>query len=194
MSGSFVAEYWESRYARGGNSGAGSYGSCLDNKKALISGLLEERGIHSVVDLGCGDGTVIDIFRDLGSYIGYDVSRTAIDRLVARGYPGHYQFRMADGAPPEHAPDLAMSLDVVFHLVEDAVFRRYMGMLTGVGARYLLVLTWNSSILSTEHTVGSHVLYRDFRACMEEDYPGYRLVQEYPYELPTSTYYLYEAV
>ena len=50
------ASYWEHRYAYGGNSGAGSYGSTACAKADLLNSFLKDERLLSVIEFGCGDG------------------------------------------------------------------------------------------------------------------------------------------
>ncbi|GAJ08100.1 unnamed protein product, partial [marine sediment metagenome] len=49
-------EYWESRYAGGGTSGAGSYGKPAEFKAQVLNSFVKDNGISSVIEFGCGDG------------------------------------------------------------------------------------------------------------------------------------------
>ena len=50
------SRFWEKRYARGGNSGAGSYGKLAMYKKAFINKFVAAHGVETVAEFGCGDG------------------------------------------------------------------------------------------------------------------------------------------
>src|SRR5690606_4241845 len=71
------ADYWEQRYARGGNSGAGSYGKLAEFKAEVLNAFVRERQIRSVIDFGCGDGAQLAL-AEYPSYVGLDVSPTAL--------------------------------------------------------------------------------------------------------------------
>ena len=55
------AQYWETRYRTGGDSGAGSYGRLAKFKAESINGFVRENGIHSVIEWGCGDGSQLSL-------------------------------------------------------------------------------------------------------------------------------------
>ena len=76
--------YWEQRYASGGNSGVGSYGVFAKFKGEFLQRFIEDNGIGSVIDFGCGDGNQIEFIKDT-KYLGLDVSATAIEKCK-RGY------------------------------------------------------------------------------------------------------------
>jgi hypothetical protein len=48
--------YWENRYAAGGNSGDGSYGRLAVFKAEFINKFIDEVNINSATEMGCGDG------------------------------------------------------------------------------------------------------------------------------------------
>ena len=50
------ADFWERRYALGGTSGGGSYGSLGEAKAAFLNAFVRDHGLHSIVEFGCGDG------------------------------------------------------------------------------------------------------------------------------------------
>ncbi len=76
-------EYWESRYAGGGTSGAGSYGKLAEFKAQVLNSFVKDNGVSSVVEFGCGDGNQIAL-ADYPAYIGLDVSKTAIEMCKER--------------------------------------------------------------------------------------------------------------
>ena len=69
--------YWDDRYRRGGNSGAGSYGELAVFKAEVLNGFIADAGVETILELGCGDGNQLDlaVYPD---YTGLDVSPTAI--------------------------------------------------------------------------------------------------------------------
>ncbi len=117
--------YWEHRYTSGGTSGAGSYGEVARFKADFLNRFVTEHGIDSVIELGCGDGSQLAL-AEYPSYLGLDVSPKAVEICHARFAgdptksfvyyePLHFHNNGAISA------DLALSLDVVQHLVDDAL-------------------------------------------------------------------------
>ena len=91
-----------------------------------------------MIEFGCGDGHQLSLAEYPG-YIGLDVSRSAIG-LCQRRFTGDRtkSFFLYDGAcftdrSSLFTADLAISLDVIFHLIEDAVFDTYMTHLFAAG-------------------------------------------------------------
>jgi SAM-dependent methyltransferase len=179
-SGSFTesGSYWEQRYLRGGTSGEGSYGALGAAKATFLNEFVREHGVQSVIELGCGDGNQLSL-ASYPSYIGLDVSRTAI-KMCKRRFASDLTktFFLYDSsriAENRHLlpADLALSLDVIYHLVEDAIFETYMDHLFGLGRRYIVVHSTNAA-LSDE---GLHVRHRQFSPWVEKNCQQWRLAQ-----------------
>ena len=69
--------YWEDRYKRNGNSGAGSYGRLARFKADVLNELVQREDIKTVIEFGCGDGNQLR-FANYPKYVGYDVSQKSI--------------------------------------------------------------------------------------------------------------------
>ena len=50
------AMFWERWYAKGGTSGAGSYGNLACGKAAFLNTFVRECAVRTVIEFGCGDG------------------------------------------------------------------------------------------------------------------------------------------
>lgn len=71
--------YWEERYRKGGNSGAGSYRKFAIFKAEVFNEFIERNGITSVIEHGCGDGNQLGLLK-IQNYIGLEVSEEAVRR------------------------------------------------------------------------------------------------------------------
>lgn len=125
------AHYWERRYNEGGSSGAGSYGAAAENKSRFLNMFVRENVVRSVIEFSCGDGNQLSL-AEYPTYIGFDVSRTAIS-MCQRSFFGDptKSFFLYDGCfftdrAGVFSAELALSLDVIFHLTEDNVFETYL--------------------------------------------------------------------
>ena len=175
------ASYWEQRYAGGGTSGAGSYGRLARFKGAVVNQLVEQAGIGSVIDLGCGDGHQLGLM-NLPAYVGFDVSRTCLEMCRER-YRGDDRKRFLPfDELPGHRADLSLSLDVVYHLVEDDVFERYMHGLFDSSRK--LVLIYASDSPDDMETANSHVRHRAVTKWVAAERPDFeslgRIENAYP--------------
>lgn len=121
------AAYWERRYTHGGTSGVGSYGDLAKSKATFLNDFVRGHGIKSVVEFGCGDGNQLSL-ADYPSYVGLDVSRSAVESCVRRFVDDPTKsFYLYDGDcfadnAQLFTADLALSLDVVYHLTDDKTF------------------------------------------------------------------------
>lgn len=185
----FSYKYWENRYATGGNSGYGSYENFLTDKVKLLTQLVSDLGICSIADVGCGDCTILPHLT-VERYVGYDISPTVINRHIQNNSDVSHTFRLIHD-PITEPFDMALSLDVIFHQVDDVDYNEYIRHLVNTNAKYILILTMNDRILSTEHAKAAHVKYRDVQKSALI-HAHYVCIYTYPHTLDTSTYYLYK--
>jgi hypothetical protein len=170
------AHFWEGNYAQGRTSGNGSYGALAEGKGRFLNQLVRERGVRSVIEFGCGDGGQLAMAQYPG-YVGLDVSRTAIG-LCQRRFADDpaKSFFLYDGAcftdrAGIFTADLALSLDVVYHLTEDPVFETYLGHLFAAGQRLVVIYSTDAEIGGT----APHVRHRHFTPWVEACFPDWRL-------------------
>lgn len=167
------AAYWDGRYQLGGSSGAGSYGRLARFKAAFINAFVAANDVADVVDLGCGDGNLLSMLL-VDAYTGVDVSETVLQRLAAR-FPDHrfVPFAAIDGVG---SADLTLSVDVIFHLVEDDVFARYMAALFTRARRFVLIYASNVDL----PWPAPHVRHRRFSDYVALRFPDWRLIAHVP--------------
>lgn len=151
------ANYWELRYRSGGHSGLGSRGVLAEFKAEVVNTITSASNFTTAIEFGCGDGVQAG-FLQVPDYLGIDVSPTAVALCRERfqGQSGR-QFLHASEYSGQRAA-LALSLDVVYHLVEDEVFERYMTQL--FDAAQQMVVIYSSD---PDHDVGTpypHVKHR----------------------------------
>ena len=175
------ADYWESNYNRGGTSGAGSYGELAYGKADFLNSFARRYSIASVIEFGCGDGNQLALAEYM-RYVGLDVSPSAIalckERFADDRAKSFFRYDpecFSDWAGWLRA-DLAISLDVVYHLIEDAVFEKYMQHLFAAGERYVVLYSTNSVIPGT----APHVRHRNFSSWVDVHCPAWRLTAVSP--------------
>lgn len=158
--GRFSSEdYWQKRYKRGGNSGAGSFGRLAAFKANTLNGFVEANDVLSVIEFGCGDGSQLELAK-YPRYVGVDVSCAALNICTAKfGRDQTKEFLATRDYNGERA-DLSLSLDVIFHLVEDHVFERYMFTLFEAATRFVVIYSSNMD----DHGIQSesHIRRRKF--------------------------------
>jgi len=172
------AHYWERNYARGGTSGGGSCGALAEAKAKFLNEFVREHRVGSVTEFGCGDGQQLSLAK-YRRYVGLDVSPAAIDLCKLRfANDSAKSFFLYDGAhfvdrAGLFAADLTLSLDVVYHLVEDHVFEMYMTHLFAAGQRYVIVYATNSNAGRT----APHVRHRQFTSWIDVNCSEWHLLQ-----------------
>jgi SAM-dependent methyltransferase len=174
------ANYWEKRYKRGKNSGSGSYGRLARFKAEVINRVIAETKATSLMDFGCGDGHQLSLMTPL-PYVGLDVSRTMLATLRERfaGQP-LFRFLHPDDLPGDLRCDITVSADVIYHLVEDAVFEAHMEDLFGHARRFVVIYSSNHE----EPYDGSHIRHRRFTDFVAARMPGWRRVLHIPNPYP----------
>ena len=170
------ANYWETNYNHGGTSGPGSYGELARGKADFLNTFTHRHSIVSVIEFGCGDGNQLSL-AEYPRYVGLDVSPTAIalcdNRFVNDSTKSFLRYdpdRFSDRAGWLRA-DMAISLDVVYHLIEDTVFETYMRHLFAAGERYVVVYSTDTLTPSA----APHVRRRNFTAWVDAQCPAWRL-------------------
>ncbi len=175
------ARYWQDRYLAGGTSGAGSYGRLAVYKAHVINELAYRRSLGSVVEFGSGDGNQASLF-SLGRYTGVDVSDAMVLRcnnMFADRKGWVFQTLAAYDAAPVQA-QLAMSLDVIYHLVEDDVFHRYMARLFAAATEAVLIYATDEDLLAP----GVHVRHRAYSDWISQNAQGWSLQKTWKQPFP----------
>lgn len=192
------SSYWESRYVSGGNSGDGSYGKLATFKADVLNALVDEFDLNSLIEFGCGDGNQL-MLANYPKYVGFDVSQTAID-MCSEIFDGDATKSFALMADyNSEVAECALSLDVIFHLVEDDVFSKYMRTLFSASSR--LVIIYASNTDQQDRPKLPHVRHRQFTNWIEENRPDWSLLRtvenKFPYEEMSgmgspASFYIYE--
>jgi len=139
-----TASYWETRYRTGDSSGVGSYGVLAHFKAEVINSFVHRNRVASVIELGCGDGAQLGLAQ-YPAYVGIDLSPTAVARCKERfaGDASKRFFALAAASDYRGTYDLALSLDVVYHLLEDDVFADHMRTLFSLAGKYVIIYSTN---------------------------------------------------
>ena len=172
--------YWQDRYSSGGNSGAGSYGTLAKYKADFISKFLLSHNIDSVIEFGCGDGNQISLI-SYKQYLGLDVSDYAIEICRQKFLQfKYYHFDNIGSYKGQKVFGLGLSLDVIYHLVEDEVFEKYMLDLFSSASRYVLIYSSNFDAVGN-----AHVRHRQFTNWVATHKPEFKLIsyEENPFSL-----------
>ena len=176
-----VGAYWEKRYRQGGNSGAGSYGRLAHFKAEVLNDFIRENDIEDIIEFGCGDGHQTSLLVDI-PYLGVDISAAAVQRCQERFEPDSpkvFQELAAFSEAPRNAM-LTLSLDVIYHLVDDDIYEAYMRDLFDHADRFCIVYSANEE----EATPDVHVRKRRFTDWVERNRPEWRLIKHLPNRYP----------
>jgi SAM-dependent methyltransferase len=173
-------DYWDKRYRDGGDSGAGSYNRLAQFKARFLNAFVEKNRISSVIEHGCGDGAQLKLAR-YPSYTGIDISPKAVEicRSLFVNDPTK-RFFQANLLPADTRADLALSLDVIYHLVEDHVFEAYMEKLFASANNFVIVYSSNM----VKEWPQKHVHHRRFTDWIAKHRPEWSLESTTPNEYP----------
>lgn len=177
-------EYWEKRYAEGGNSGSGSYNRLAEFKAEVMNEFVKENNIFSVIEWGCGDGNQLSLMR-YPQYLGLDVSKTTIEKCSTcfEGDASKEFCVIDDLLRIDRQFDLSISLDVIFHLVEDNVYESYMSNLFSCSSRYVCIYARDEN----SRPGPKHMRFWKFSDYILKNMPEWELFRHipnlYPYDL-----------
>jgi len=174
-------QYWDDRYRVGGNSGAGSYGRLALFKAEILNAFVSEKSILSVIEFGSGDGAQLELAR-YPSYVGIDVSNNAVEicrRKFAKDGSKRF-FHTSSVEAGSSKADLALSLDVLYHLVEDDIYHAYMSRLISASDKFVCVYSSNFD----SKTSDAHVRHRCFSDWIARRAPEWKLMEKIPNRYP----------
>lgn len=174
--------YWKTRYEVGGNSDLGSYNELAIFKANILNKFVENNSIKTVIELGCGDGNQLR-YAKYPSYKGFDISPKAIEMCSQLFNEDKSKtFYIIDqnihSQILSYTSDLAISLDVIFHLIEDPIFEDYMSLLFTASNKFVCIYSSNKD--DNSDTQVHHVKHRDFSQWIEENRPEWRLIKKIP--------------
>ena len=188
-------DYWIQRYNSGRNSGAGSYNRLAKFKAEIINHFVKDNNVTTIIEYGCGDGNQLKL-AEYPSCIGFDVSSKAIafcqdifqsDKTKSFKLMTEYKGEMAQ---------LTLSLDVIYHLIEDDVYYFYMKRLFNSSERFVIIYSSNY-----DKEQQYHEKRRQFTRWVETNKSDWNLIHHIPNRLPyngnneessLSDFYIYE--
>jgi len=177
-------KYWEERYASGGNSGVGSYGKLADFKAEVINDFIKNYKIKTVLEFGCGDGNQLSLL-NTENYIGLDVSKTVIEKCINKFNKNEdksffiYEPCCFLDKNQIFSCDLTLSLDVLYHLIEQEIFEKYLKDLFSSSKKYVIIYSSNYN----SPQVG-FVKHRNFTNWIEINIKNFRLIKKIPNKYP----------
>lgn len=181
--------YWEIRYKSGGNSGSGSYNKIAEHKAEVINNYIVKYEIKTISDFGCGDGNQINMFKGFNIYTGFDISSFIIAKCINIFRDRNNMF-FVNSIIDLPTSDLCLSLDVIYHILDNDEYHNYMTNLFNKSNRFVL-------IFSTDHDDNNHdakhILHHKFSDWVVEYYNEFKLIEVIDNNLITGAkFYLYE--
>ncbi|WP_370087625.1 methyltransferase domain-containing protein [Ekhidna sp.] len=174
-------QFWTEKYVQGGHSGFGSYNELAEFKADVINELIKQNNFSTFVEFGSGDGNQVKLI-DYPNYVGYDISEVAVE-MCREHFKGqdNRDFRLMSDYGSEKF-DVSISLDVIFHLVEDDVYQSYLKTLFGAAEKAVIIYSSNNE----ENTDNYYpqVRHRKFTADVEAMFPDFFLETHIPNKYP----------
>jgi len=193
------SRYWERRYAKGGNSGTGSYGKLAQYKSEIINSFAKTNNIQAVIDFGCGDGNQLAYY-NIPKYIGLDVSKAAIKHCKHRFKRDEskqfflYDNKFSNKNNSVKNADLTLSIDVLYHLVKDDVFIKYINDLFFYSNQYVIIYSTNFN----RGYASPHQCDREFTPIIEKNIKDFKLIETiinpYKGEKTMSDFFIYKKI
>jgi len=194
------SKYWDDRYKNNGNSGTGSYGQLAEYKADIINKFVSDKKINSIIEFGCGDGNQLSLLK-VPLYTGYDVSFSIIEKLKkVYSDSAHKKFYHMSDYDKNLKADLTLSLDVLYHLIENNVYKEYMQKLFDASDKYVIIYSCHRNDIVKD----LHIKYRTFLSWILHNKQEWKLINvienAYPYnrENPSATswsdFYIFEKV
>lgn len=170
-------KYWNNRYIEGGNSGAGSYNNLAQFKGDIINNFIGKNKIKSMVDYGVGDGNQLKLINtEKLIYTGIDVSEFIISKCKEEFKDDKTKtFIHTDNIDNKLKAELVLSCDVIYHLIEEHVYKEYMENLFSMSKKYVIIYAKNEDI---NHSI--HVKFRKFSNYIESNLPEWQLIKHIP--------------
>lgn len=145
-----ASSFWNERYLMGGNSGKGSRGKKRRIKWEHIKKLIGT--FQSVIDVGCGDLAFWDnrfakkIMTQSGfNYVGIDYSEVIINKNRDRYQEFKFICTGSNLLVPHLKADVVICFDLLFHLLDEAVFVETIKNLSKYSRNWIVIGTWINS-------------------------------------------------
>jgi len=193
-------QFWENHYVKGGTSGTGSYLLLAKFKADIVNAFIKKNGINSIIEYGCGDGNQLS-YLNVSRYTGVDVSETIVEKnrlLYSDDKTKDFFTTEERDKYSQNQYDIALSMDVIFHLPEDEVFENYMLDLFSLPCKFVIIYASNHE----EFTRWKEFRHRKFFKFFQERITGWEFItfipNKYPYVVgreettSTSDFYIYK--
>ena len=176
------AAFWEEHYKKGGDSGAGSRDHLSEFKAKIVNNFIKNNNINTLIEIGCGDGNIISML-NVNNYVGVDVSPTIIEKNRKLFQHDMSKSFFTTEEREEYIYrrfDASLSMDVIFHLVEDDIFYAYMKDLFDLSERYVIIYSSNHE----EYTAWKEFRHRNFTGYVQNNFPEWEIYKYIPNKYP----------
>lgn len=180
-------QYWEDRYRKGGTSGKGSFGNYAKIKSEFVNGFIKKHKIKSAIDFGCGDGEQLSSL-EIPKYVGIDVE-SAVEKCREK-FKDDKTKRFFICGHCNQIAELALSMDVLMHLIEDVVFEDYMRQLFASATRFIIIHAPNTE--KNPILLQSHERYRKFTDWVDANAKEWSLIQTAEGTVLGTYFFVYE--
>lgn len=151
-------------------------------KARTINDFVTEQSIQSVLEFGCGDGNQLTL-ANYPQYCGLDVSDTAIAACRERfSHDASKRFELLKEYSDETA-ELVLSLDVIYHLVEDRIYEAHMRNIFSAATRFVIIYSSNSSHVEDDKA-SPHVQHRHFTPWVDQHAADWKIMKHLPNKYP----------
>ncbi len=189
------SNYWENRYKKNKTSGSGSYGDSAKFKSKIINDFVNENDVKNILELGCGDGNQLSLAK-YPFYVGVDVSDSVIQKCKSN-FAGDnekifHNLSEFMKIKNNYTFDLSLSLDVIYHLVEDNVFISHINELFS-SSKYVIIFSTDFDDIFYQRL---HIRNRKFTDFIKENIKNYQLIKEIKNENKFSkvNFYIYKKI
>jgi hypothetical protein len=161
------------RYLTGGNSGTGSVSKYSNDKAYVINSFIQNNTIHSIVEWGVGDGKQLSKYDfNQVNYVGYDISKYIINKLNKVNKNENYKFLLSNQYHNEKY-DLALSIEVIFHLIDDSIYENYMARLFNSSQKFVIIFSTNFN-----SNVDAHCMHHEIKSYISKHFKEFVLEKE----------------
>lgn len=176
------AQYWNDRYERNLTSGAGSYGKLARFKAEFLNSFVRLNEINEIIEFGCGDGNQLEL-AEYPQYTGFDVAEKSIEICSRKfAFDNSKEFFLLNCYVTQTA-DLTLSLDVIYHLIEEDVFLEHIDNLFSASRKFAVI--YSSNDFSLNSGVVKHVKHRRFTDVIKKRHGNnWRLLGVVPNKYP----------
>jgi len=188
-------KYWEERYANWWNSWEWSYAKMAEYKAQIINDIIKRYKIKSIIELWCWDWNNLQYY-DKVNYTWFDISKKAIENCIDRYLEDknksflYYEPKFFKSGWLQK--EMVVSLEVIFHLVEDSIYRKYMTDLFNTSSKYVVIFSSNHD---NNKNSAIHVKHREFTKDVSKDFKLIRKIETptvWNKKLFFSDFYLFE--